>query len=76
MNDEHALDKVLTLPEKALVCNTQSIRGPWPKQTGHGIRNAESVKAVSTAPLLIVECITCVSVTKGLRHVDPFAISL
>lgn len=38
VNDENALDKVLTLLEKALVCNTQSVRGPWPKQTGNKIR--------------------------------------
>ncbi len=38
VNDENALDKVLTLLEKALVCNSQSVRGPWPKQTGPRIR--------------------------------------
>lgn len=38
VNYENALDKVLTLLEKALVCNTQSVRGPWPKQTGPRIR--------------------------------------
>ncbi|KAK9958539.1 hypothetical protein ABG768_010652, partial [Culter alburnus] len=36
--DENALDKVLSLLEKALVCNTQSVRGPWPKRTGNKIR--------------------------------------
>lgn len=38
VNDENALDKVFTLLEKALVCNTQSMRGPWPKQTGPRIQ--------------------------------------
>ncbi|XP_056333324.1 uncharacterized protein LOC130244810 [Danio aesculapii] len=41
VSDENALDKVLTLLEKALVCNTQSMRGPWPKQTGHKIRECK-----------------------------------
>ncbi|XP_052454489.1 uncharacterized protein LOC128014850 [Carassius gibelio] len=36
--DENALDKVLSLLEKTLVCNTQSVRGPWPKRTGNKIR--------------------------------------
>lgn len=35
---ENALDKVLSLLEKALVCNNQSARGPWPKQTGNKFR--------------------------------------
>ncbi len=38
MKDENALDKILTFLEKALVWNTQSVRGPWPKQTGPRIQ--------------------------------------
>lgn len=41
VNNENALDKVLTLLEKskerALVCNTQSVWVSWSKQTGHRI---------------------------------------
>lgn len=37
MNDTNALNKVLSLLEKAFVCNTQSMRGPWPKSTSNRI---------------------------------------
>lgn len=36
--DENALDKVLSLLEKALVCSTQPVRGPWPKRMGNKIQ--------------------------------------
>lgn len=41
VTDEKALDKVLALLEKALVCNTQSVRSSCPKQTGNKNRQCK-----------------------------------